>query len=286
MSLAAALETGLFNTGNAFNCLGYWDGLGVADRKSCWLKTGHGPISLYDGLVASCNVVFYDVGVALDRKDPTLLPSYGAAFGLGQRTGLLEIPEIAGLMPTPQWKFDTYLETWTVGDTVNLAVGQSFLVVTPLQTAQMLAAIANGGALYRPYLVERIEAGSGQPEQVTQPQVQGQLPISDQTLAVIQRGLLAVTTQPNGTATHRFAGLNVSVAGKTGTAEAPGPTGKPHSWFAGYFPAENPEIAIAIIVENIGEGSSYAAPMFRQLVEAYYGLPITPLPTITAPTGD
>lgn len=286
VSMAAALETGLFSATSGFNCQGTWMGLGAANSKTCWLRSGHGPLSLYDGLVASCNVVFYEVGVALDRKNPSLLPTYGTAFGLGQRTGLLELPEVAGLMPTPEWKFDTYVERWTIGDTVNLAVGQSYLLVTPLQTAQMLAAIANGGTFYRPYLIERIEAGSGQPEQRTQPYVQGQLPLSPETLAVIRRALLDVTRQPNGTASHRFAGLNISVAGKTGTAEAPGPTGKPHSWFAGYFPAENPQIAMAIIVENIGEGSSYAAPMFRQMVEAYYGLPLTPLPTITAPTGD
>ncbi len=286
VTLSAALETGLFNTSNTFNCLGYWDGLGAMNRKACWLSSGHAAISLYDGLVQSCDVVFYEVGLALDGKDPTLLPTYGAAFGLGQLSGLVEIPEVAGLMPTPQWKFDTYLEIWTVGDTVNLSIGQGFLLVTPLQIAEMLAAVANGGTLYQPYLIERIEAGGSQLEQVTQARARGRLPISAETLATLQQGLLAVTTQTNGTASHRFAGLSISVAGKTGTAEAPGPTGKPHSWFAGYFPADKPEIAMVVLVENIGEGSSYAAPMFRQMVEAAYGLPLTPLPVITEVTGD
>jgi len=286
VTLSAALETGLFNTSSGFNCAGYWDGLGAANRKACWWAAGHGNISLIDGLIQSCDVVFYEVGMALDSKDPTLLPTYGAAFGLGQRTGLVEIPEVAGLMPTPQWKFDTYLESWTVGDTVNLSIGQGFLLVTPLQIAEMLAAVANGGTLYQPYLIERVEAGGSQPEQVTQPLARGRLPISNATLATLQQGLLAVTTQSNGTASHRFAGLSISVAGKTGTAEAPGPTGKPHSWFAGYFPADKPEVAMVVLVENIGEGSSYAAPMFRQMVEAFYGMPLTPLPEIIEVTGD
>jgi len=286
VTLSAALETGLFNVNSAFNCPGYWDVFGEANRKTCWLATGHGPITLFEGLVQSCDVVFYEVGMALDHKDPALLPTYGAAFGLGQRTGIVEIPEVAGLMPTPQWKFDTYLEPWTAGDTVNLAIGQGFLLVTPLQVAEMLAAIANGGTLYQPYVIERLEASSSQPEQQTQPLARGRLPISEATLATLREGLLQVTTAANGTATHRFAGLNVSVAGKTGTAEAPGPGSEPHAWFAGYFPADKPEIAMAVLVENIGEGSSYAAPIFRQMVEAYYGWPLTPLPVISAPTGD
>jgi penicillin-binding protein 2 len=116
------------------------------------------------------------------------------------------------------------------------------------------------------------------PEQVTQPQAVGQLPISGVHLAAIQEGLLGVTTSAIGTASHRFAGLGIAVAGKTGTAEAGGVDADPHSWFAAYAPAGNPEIALAVMVENAGEGSTVAAPMARQVIEAYYGLPLSPLP--------
>jgi len=151
----------------------------------------------------------------------------------------------------------------------------------------MAAAVANGGTLYRPYLVARVEGNQTTPEQVISPQALARLPISQENLSIIQEALLGVTTESFGTATHRFSGLGIAVAGKTGSAEAAREEDEPHSWFAGYFPADDPQIAMAILVENAGEGSTVAAPMFRQIVEAYYGLPITPLPEPPAtPTGD
>lgn len=278
VTIAAALESETAIAQSGFFCPGYWDGLGAENRKTCWLETGHGDINLQDGLTASCNVVFYEVGKRLHLADAEILPTYGAAFGLGQRTGLEALYEIQGLMPTPQWKQDTYLEGWATGDTVNLAIGQGFILVTPLQVARMLAAIANGGTLYQPYLVEKIGANNVAAEELTTPVATGQLPLSGANLATIQDALLGVTSRSLGTASHRFEGLDVPVAGKTGTAQAPGESALPHSWFAGYFPADNPELAMAVMVENAGEGSVVAAPLFRQVVEAYYGLPITPLP--------
>jgi penicillin-binding protein 2 len=115
-------------------------------------------------------------------------------------------------------------------------------------------------------------------EVVGQPEVTGSLPVSPETLTIIQEAMLGVTTSSLGTATHRFSGLGILVAGKTGTAEAPGADSEPHSWFAAFAPADAPEIAIVVMAENAGEGSEVAAPMARQVVEAYYGLPLTPLP--------
>lgn len=286
VTIAAGLEAGGLTAGSTFYCPGYWDGLGSANRKVCWRESGHGTITLADALTASCDVTFYEVGRLLDGAGQAVLPTYGRAFGLGVTTGLTEVPEVSGLMPDPDWKLETYQESWTTGDTVNLAIGQGFLLVTPLQVARLMAAVANGGTLYRPYLVDRISTGSNLPEQMTSPQAQGRLPISAEHLAQIQAALLGVTTRSIGTATGRFAGLSVSVAGKTGTAQAPGETAQPHSWFAGYFPADQPEVALVVMVENAGEGSSVAAPLFRQVVEAYYGLPLTPLPEIQAAEGD
>ncbi len=285
ITFAAALEAGGLSPQYGFYCPGYWDGLGVASRKNCWLETGHGAISLEDGLASSCNVVFYETGRILNSLDPNLLPTYARAFGLGQRTGLAQLGEQAGNVPDPEWKFETYREYWAAGDAVNLAIGQGYLQVTPLQIAHMMAAIANGGTLYQPYLVARIGAGETTPEEITLPQVQGQLPITAENLHIIQETLWDVTRQSYGTATHRFAGLNIPVAGKTGTAENPG--GQAHSWFAGYFPANAPQIAMVVLVENAGDGSAVAAPLFRQVVEAHYDLAITPLPTPSAiPEGD
>jgi penicillin-binding protein 2 len=285
VTIAAALESGGMTPETSFWCPGYWDGLGSNYRKGCWKTDGHGNIILKDALTASCDVTFYAVGQSLDGLDPTILPTFARGFGLGAPAGLQEIPETAGLMPDPAWKEATYGEGWWVGDSVNLAIGQGYLLVTPLQVARMMAAVANGGTLYRPYLVERITAaGEDYPEVIFQPEATGTLPISPEHLAVIRDALAGVTTSPIGTASHRFRGMSVPVAGKTGTAEAPGAESLPHAWFAAYAPADNPEIALVVMAENAGEGSQIAAPMTRQVVEAYYGLSVTPLPPEAAPT--
>jgi len=276
---AAVEEAGMDPNQTFFYCPGYWEGLGPAFRKKCWKEDGHGNISLKDGLTASCDVTFYAVGQTLDSVDQSLLPRFGRGFGFGEKTGLVGVLEEGGLMPDPDWKVNVIGENWWAGDTINLAIGQGYLLVTPLQVARMIAAVANGGTLYRPYVIQRIgPAGEGMPEQVTQPEVVGALPVSAEHLAAIQEALLGVTTKSIGTAPHRFAGLSIPVAGKTGTAENGGPDTEPHSWFAAYAPADNPEIGIVVLAENAGEGSTVAAPLTRQVVEAYYGLPLSPLP--------
>jgi penicillin-binding protein 2 len=282
ITMAAALGPGGMNASTPFYCAGHWDGLGIPNRKVCWLDTGHGDIGLKDGLTASCNVVFYEAGSRLDGIDAHTLPTFARAFGLGEKTGLAQLPEAAGLVPDPTWKRETYQQGWGTGDAVNLAIGQGFLTVTPLQIARMVSAVANGGVLYQPTLIDRISGNERFPEQVTRPEVVSQLPVSEAHLAIIRDAMLGVTTNATiGTATHRFSGLGIPVAGKTGTAEVSEEGALPHSWFAGYFPADNPAIAMVVLVEHSGEGSSVAAPMFRQVLEGYYGLPITPLPTLT-----
>jgi penicillin-binding protein 2 len=279
VTLATALErTAMDPDQTFFDCPGYWEGLGAEARKDCWKEDGHGHISLKDGLTASCNVVFYTVGQRLDELGQDMLPQFARGFGFGEPTGLVGVLEEDGLVPDPEWKMNDRGEAWGTGDTVNLAIGQGNLAVTPLQMARMMAAVANGGTLYRPYVVGRIAAGSAAPEQVTQPEVVGTLPISPEHLAVLQEALLGVTTSSIGTATRRFVGLGIPVAGKTGTAEVGGPDTEPHSWFAAYAPAGSPEIALVVMVENAGEGSTVAAPLARQVIEAYYDLRLSPLP--------
>ncbi len=280
VTMAAGLEKGGLTPGSSFWCPGYWEGMGAAYRKQCW--KAHGNINLKDALTASCNTTFFTVGQALDRIDPNLLPAFGRAFGLGVPTGLVGIPEAAGLMPDPAWKQAASGTPWWPGDSVNLAIGQGDLLATPLQVARMMAAIANGGTLYRPYVVASVAAVGTEPEVVFQPEAVGTLPVSPEHLAAIREAMARVTTAPIGTATHRFLGMSIPVAGKTGTAENPGK--EPHSWFAGFAPADNPQIAFAVVVENAGEGSTVAAPMARQVVEAYFGLPLTPLPPEALPT--
>jgi penicillin-binding protein 2 len=280
VTMSAAVEEGGMHPQNTgFYCPGFWEELGEAYRKGCWKEEGHGDITLQDGLTASCDVVFYAVGKRLDEADPEMLPRFARDFGFGEPTGIVGVLEEGGLVPDPAWKASAVGEVWWVGDTVNLSIGQGYLLVTPLQIARMIAAVGNGGTLYRPYVIRSLgPAGEAIPEEVTAPEVVGTLPVSPQNLQAIQEALLGVTTRAIGTAPQRFYGLGIPVAGKTGTAEVGGPDTVPHSWFAAYAPADDPEIAIAVIVENAGEGSTVAAPLTRQVVEAYYDLRLTPLP--------
>ncbi len=279
VTMAAGMEAGGLTARSNFLCRGTWTGLGAEWAKTCWLKSGHGNISLDKALTVSCDITFYQVGLMLNGIDQDLLPDYARWFGLGALTGI-EIEENAGLVPDRAWKIQARGEGWAPGDAVNLAIGQGELLVTPLQIATMLAAVGNGGTIYRPQVVEMIAADPAKPEWTFQPVAVARLPVSAENLAVIQESLHQVTAASYGTAYQAFEGLSLPVAGKTGTAESGQP--KPHAWFAGYAPAENPEIAIAVIVENSGEGSTYAAPLFRQVVEAYFNIQPAPTPTPTA----
>jgi penicillin-binding protein 2 len=268
VTMAAALEEGELTPGSTFNCPGIWYGLGQDLPMTCWLERGHGQVDLVQALTVSCDVTFYELGKRLYELDPNLLPRYARLFGLGAPIGLEVAEEVAGLVPDHDWKIAELGEGWFLGDSVNLAIGQGYLLVTPLQVATMVGAVGNGGTLYRPQLVLKVSASSEEPEQVFEPQELGRLPLKPETLSAIQEGLLGVATSPGGTAYQAFEGMDVAVAGKTGTAE--NPDGDPHAWFAGYAPAEDPQIAMVVLIENGGEGSQVAAPLFRQVVEAFF----------------
>ena len=282
VTMSAGMEEGGLGAASSFLCRGTWTGLGPQWPKTCWLRSGHGNIPLNKALTVSCDITFYQVGLMLNGLDQEVLPDYARRFGFGTRTGI-EVEDEAGLVPDPAWKIQTKGEGWAPGDTVNLAIGQGELLVSPLQVAAMLAAVGNGGTLYRPQVVEMIADDPNNPEWTFEPVEVAQLPIGTGNLAVIQDSLHEVTSASYGTAFRPFQGLEVSVAGKTGTAESG--QQNPHAWFAGYAPAQDPEIAIAVIVEHSGEGSVHAAPLFRQVLEAYFGIEqapdSTPEPTPT-----
>lgn len=301
VSMSAALISGAYLPDTGYTCTGTWDGLGPYFVKKDWLEGGHGYISLRQALTFSCDPYFYEVGLTLDRVDTFLLPETARAYGFGAPTGVLGLLEDGGTIPDPEWKLTTQGEGWAPGDSVNMAIGQGFVAATPLQVTSMLAAVANGGTLYRPLLVHRLGEGDDVAEEIIDPEIVGQLPVSAEQLAVIQESLHAVTTETGGTAVHRFRYLAIPVAGKTGTAEV-APTYRddgslneePTAWFAGYAPAaatpgwdqvpDEPEIAITVMIEHAGEGSAVAAPIFRQIVELYYGIqPLTPFPWLLNP---
>jgi penicillin-binding protein 2 len=296
VTMSAALISGAYLPETRYTCTGTWDGLGPAFIKRDWLEGGHGNITLRQALTYSCNPYFNQIGLTLERADSFLLPQTARAFGFGAPTGVLGLYEEAGIMPDPEWKLATQADGWAPGDTVNMSIGQGFIASTPLQVTNMIAAVANGGTLYRPQVVLRIGEGGGAPQETLPSEVIGQLPISAEQLAVIQESLYAVTTQKGGTAEHRFQDMPIPVAGKTGTSEVPPVmradgtwNEEPTAWFAAYAPAvatpdlpevpDEPQIAVVVMVENAGEGSAVAAPIARRILEIYYGIePLTRLP--------
>lgn len=269
VAYTAAIERGGYSANSLFNDPGYWDGLGQNFRKYCWTwpitGKGHGTISLQYALVESCNVAFYQIGQKLDQIDRNILPSFARGFGFGKESGI-ELAESPGIVPDPNQG------VWRPGDPINMVIGQGALLTTPLQIANMMAAVANGGTLYRPHVISRISSLADGTEKTFPPEVRGKLPASAGTLASIRQALYRVTTDKDGTAVNVFKGSKVTVAGKTGTAEI-FKEGEPHSWFAAYAPAENPKIAIVVIAEYGGEGSKTAAPIVREIAEKYFALP-------------
>lgn len=268
VSLTAALETLNLNPAEtSFVCTGKWHGLGKEFEKTCWLETGHGQINLIDGLTQSCNTVFYEIGLALHRNDPRLLPDWARAFGLGASTEIFGLEESAGVVPDQTWKQANLNEPLFDGDAVNTAIGQGYMLTTPLQIARMLAAIGNGGQLVRPRVVDKIIDVDGT-EHVFEPEIVRTLSISPENLALIKGSLEEITSGARGTARKAFEGFTHTVAGKTGTAESG--QDEPHAWFAGYAPADTPQVAISVVLEHAGEGSKEAAPLFRQVAEAFF----------------
>jgi penicillin-binding protein 2 len=275
ITMAAALESEYYEPDTIYNCGHYftelpgWEGTDWRLEKEL---PAAGEITLMQGLEKSCNPYFWHIGLDLYTKGlETALPDMARGFGLGQLTGI-EIDEDAGLVPDPESKVELFDEEWAANDAVQLAIGQSFLQVTPLQVARFMAAVGNGGTIYRPQIVQSIQNAEGEVLHEFQPEEQGQLPVSSENLETIHQAMVNVIRDPHATAYRRFINFSINVAGKTGTATS-GDYTEPHAWFAGYT-YENredlPDIAIVVLVEYKGEGSDWAAPIFRRIVEAYF----------------
>lgn len=273
VSTATALESGLFVPDSTYTCTGTWTGLGAEIPYPDWKEGGHGLLTLAQGLTASCNPWFYEIGMRTGRDSYDLLPDMARTFGFGTDTGI-ELEEQVRPVPDPDWLAAERGETWSIENSVNLAVGQGDLLVTPLQVAVMIAAVANGGTIYEPYLVDRIGETYEDATYIHTIANRGQADVSQETLDVIRESMRQVVVdQQIGTAEGRLGSIQISAAGKTGTAQVSG-TGYPNAWFAGFVPFEDPELAIVILVENGGQGSTVASPIFRRIVERWYDLSV------------
>jgi penicillin-binding protein 2 len=255
----------------SYVCTGSWN---RDILRMDWYPSGHGRVTLASAITQSCNPYFYEVGYQMNQHHPGLLPEYMKRVGFGEPTGLTDLIENTGFIPTPDWKRTTFGVDWTFSDEVNFAIGQGEVQVTPLQTARWYAAIANGGSLPTPYLVK--EYGLlGDP---LTPAHEVQLTptnIKPEVLETVQGGSCAVTTSTAGTAEFVFRNSplqTIGVCGKTGTAQTGGDTTPPQAWFASYAPRENPQVVVIAMVETAGEGSAVAAPIARQVLELYFGM--------------
>jgi penicillin-binding protein 2 len=229
----------------------------------CWRKHGHGVISLHRAIVESCDVYFYEVGRLLGIDN---IYTYATGLGLGSKTGIKLGNERQGLIPNTKWKLEKKKLPWYPGETFNAAIGQGYVSVTPIQQAEMISSVANGGVLYRPSLIKGIK-----------PVVLGKLNVSPENLEIVKKGLFGVVNEPSGTGSAAKSYLT-SIAGKTGTAQVV-TTGRgsrssaekfrDHAWFVAFAPFEKPEIALAVLVEHGGHGGSAAAPIAKTAIEAY-----------------
>jgi len=269
---AAALEEGLVTKETKFNCPGSYR-LGNKTFR-CWKKVGHGPIAMERALEQSCDVYFYNLGLLLGVDK---IAKWAGRFGLGKITGIALEHEKSGLIPTRAWKEKTYRERWMKGETLSVAIGQGFDLVTPLQMGLVIAAIANGGYMVQPKLLKLGEGEETNPES-SGAQFFG---LGPATIAVIRQGLLNAVNARHGTG-HRAAIPGIQVAGKTGTVQVASSAKdesraqeempeklRDHAWFVGYAPFKHPEIAVAVLLEHAGHGGSAAAPVARQVMEAY-----------------
>ena len=271
----AIIDTGAYELAKRYYCGGSWEYEG--DRRFDWLPGGHGSVTTRSAVAQSCNPFFYETGFVLNQIDPNLLPSYARRMGLGTPTGIEDIAEAAGFIQDPELVRTVYGRQWTYSDAVNLSIGQGEVEVTPLQLVRMYAAIANGGDLLRPHLV-REQGILSERTLVAEIDVMSNFGVSVEALDNVRLGMCDVTTERYGTAWHIFnlpvesPVLEYGVCAKTGTAQAPGPSALPHSWFAAYAPADAPEIAIVTMVENAGDGSAIAAPITKRILEYYFFL--------------
>lgn len=270
---AAALQENVITPETTMNSTG---GIQInAWRFPDYKSSGHGLTDIRKALAESVNTFFYIAGGGTYNEDLLEIEGglgidrinkYAALFGLGSKTGIDLPGESEGFLPTPEWKESAKLEPWYIGDTYHVSIGQGDLLVTPLQVALYTSAIANGGTVYSPKLVDKVTDQTGGEQYTVEPSILNESFINSYYIQVIQEGMRQAVT--DGSA-RRLQSLPVSAAGKTGTAQIGG-TEKTHSWFTSFAPYENPELVLTVLVEEGGEGTEAALPIAEKALQAYF----------------
>lgn len=280
----AALEEAVIPPEKQLSCHGSMDFGNRTFRD--WKKEGHGSVDLHRGIVESCDVYFYQLGqrIGIDR-----IARHARALGLGEKTGIALDDEKPGLIPDSEWKQRRFGQPWFPGETPSASIGQGYINVTPLQMANLIATVANGGTLYRPWFVRKVASLDGTLIREYGPERIRSLALKEGTLEYLRNALRDVVHSGSGTGGRAKSGI-VEIGGKTGTAQVAEMRGaivkseqlsyliRDHAWFLAFAPAENPEIAVAILVEHGGHGGSAAAPLAKKVIERYFSLERQPAP--------
>jgi penicillin-binding protein 2 len=256
----AALEEGVITPSTTFYCPGHLN----VYNTTFHCMSAHGVVNVRRALAVSCNVFFFQLGI---RLEISRIAKWAKRFGLGAPTGVDLPHEASGLMPDPEWKLRTQKTPWYAGETVSVAIGQGQVSATPLQLARAVSVIANGGYLVRPHLVR-----GGDADEPPRP-----IGIHPETLEVVKEGMRAVVEGGTG---RRARLSHVAVCGKTGSAqvvahtrleqEPDDPSLLPHGWFLAFAPADDPKIALAVLVEHGGSGGGAAAPVARSILARFF----------------
>jgi penicillin-binding protein 2 len=268
----AGLESGVIKPKDTVTCRGSLKSGKHTFR--CWKRGGHGAVSFHRALVESCDVYFYTMGerIGWDR-----IADFARRLGFGNLTGIPLPDEKPGLIPTTEWKKKRTGVAWYPGDTYINSIGQGFVLVSPIQAAQMIGAVANGGYFYRPTVLKKTRNRENGRTETFSPERLNKVVFDPAALEEVRKALLGVTSESGGTA-HGAATPMTTVAGKTGTAQViaqkvagrklSGKT-QDHAWFIAYAPFDKPKIAVAVLVEHGGHGGSAAAPIAKKVIEAY-----------------
>jgi penicillin-binding protein 2 len=265
---------------STITCRGTWYGLGNDFPKACWKKSGHGSLNIRGGIKNSCDIFFYELGYGLFLKLDNmeeLLQKHSRNFGLGSKTGI-DLPfEDTGVVPDREWKAEYFADSiektvWFPGDTVNMAIGQGDILVTPLQMAVVYSTVANRGIMYEPHIVKEVKDSHGNlyPAGVIENYID--IELNDYYIDILEDGFEMVIG-PGGTAANAFRDFptdQIPIAGKTGTAEVYGR--QDFAWFASYGPIGNPEYVIIVMLEEAGGGGSNAAPIAEKIYRYLFGL--------------
>jgi len=273
----AALEEGIIDENTEIICKGNFK---LGRRKfHCWRRGGHGKVKITKAIRESCDVFFYKIGTKIDID---VLARYAHLFGLGVKTGIGLPRETTGLIPTKDWKYKRNGKEWQLGETLSCVIGQSYVLTTPLQLAMTFATVANGGTLFKPYLIKEVFSNSGDIIRKSSPEKVADIQISQKSMEIIKNGLFQVVNSRSGTAWYHR-GRGIRMAGKTGTSQVIKFSAdkiysrceereykfRHHGIFTAYAPADNPKIAIAVVVEHGCHGSSAAAPVALAVVTTF-----------------